>query len=106
MKDDPTKFFWIDLVAPTEKELNVIGNELGLNKLAIEDAYSGRQRPKLEHYDSHLFINAYTARFKPKSKKLASEEIAIFVTHNAVITVRDDEGFDVKALTKRLDDSV
>lgn len=106
LKGDPNRFFWIDLVAPTEKELNVIGNELGLNKLALEDAYSGRQRPKLEHYDSHLFINAYTARFKRKSKKLASEEIAIFVTENALITVRDDEGFDVKALTKRWDDSI
>ena len=106
LKGDPNRFFWIDLVAPTEKELNVIGNELGLNKLALEDAYSGRQRPKLEHYDSHLFINAYTARFKRKSKKLASEEIAIFVTENALITDRDDEGFDVKALTKRWDDSI
>ena len=106
LKGDSNRFFWIDLVAPTEKELNVIGNELGLNKLALEDAYSGRQRPKLEHYDSHLFINAYTARFKRKSKKLASEEIAIFVTENALITVRDDEGFDVKALTKRWDDSI
>lgn len=106
LKDDPNRFFWIDLVAPTEKELTVIGNELGLNKLALEDAYSGRQRPKLEHYESHIFINAYTARFKRKSKKLASEEIAIFVTGNAVITVRDDENFDIKALLKRWDDSV
>lgn len=106
LKDDSSKFYWIDLVAPTEKELTVIGNELGLNKLALEDAFSGRQRPKLEHYESHLFINAYTARFKRKSKKLISEEIAIFVTHNAVITVRDDESFDIKTLMKRWDDSV
>lgn len=106
LKDSPNKFFWIDLVAPTEKELLVIGNELGLNKLALEDAFSGRQRPKLEHYESHLFINAYTSRFKRKSKKLISEEIAIFVTHNAVITVRDDESFDIKSLMKRWDDSI
>jgi magnesium transporter len=106
LKDNPNQFFWIDLVAPTEKELYVIGTELGLNKLALEDAYSGRQRPKLEHYDSHLFINAYTARFKRKSKKLISEEIAIFVTANAVVTVRDDESFDIKTLMKRWDDSI
>jgi magnesium transporter len=106
MKNKKNKFFWIDLVAPTEKELAVIGGELGLNKLALEDAFSGRQRPKLEHYDSHIFINAYSARFKRKSKKLASEEIAIFVTKNGLITVRDDENFPIQDLMARWDDSI
>jgi magnesium transporter len=106
IKNKKNKFFWIDLVAPTEKELAVIGSELGLNKLALEDAFSGRQRPKLEHYDSHIFINAYSARFKRKSKKLASEEIAVFVTKNGLITVRDDENFPIQDLMTRWDDSI
>lgn len=106
IKNKKNKFFWIDLVAPTEKELAVIGGELGLNKLALEDAFSGRQRPKLEHYESHIFINAYSARFKRKSKKLASEEIAIFVTKNGLITVRDDESFPIQDLMARWDDSI
>lgn len=106
IKNKKNKFFWIDLVAPTEKELAVIGGELGLNKLALEDAFSGRQRPKLEHYDSHIFINAYSARFKRKSKKLASEEIAVFVTKNGLITVRDDENFPIQDLMARWDDSI
>jgi magnesium transporter len=106
IKNKKGKFFWIDLVAPTEKELGVLGDELGLNKLALEDAFSGRQRPKLEHYDSHIFINAYSARFKRKSKKLASEEIAIFITKNGLITVRDDESFPISDLMQRWDDSI
>ena len=106
IKRSKKQFYWIDLVAPTEKELAVIGTELTLNKLALEDAFRGRQRPKLEHYDSHIFINAYTARFKRKSKKLASEEIAIFVTRNGLITVRDDENFPIEDLMRRWDDSI
>lgn len=105
IKKSRTSFFWIDLVAPTEKELAVIGTELNLNKLALEDAFAGRQRPKLEHYESHIFINAYTARFKRKSKRLASEEIAIFVTSNGLITVRDDESFPLDELLRRWDDN-
>lgn len=106
LKSSRRQFFWIDLVAPTEKELAFLGAELGLNKLALADAFNGRQRPKLEHYESHLFVNAYTAKFKRKSKTLQSEEIAIFVTKNAIITVRDDESFDIEAVMKRWDDSV
>jgi magnesium transporter len=99
-------FFWIDLVDPTEKDLRFIAAELNLNELAVEDAFRGRQRPKLEHYDTHFFINAYSAKFDHETLKLVTDEIAIFVTANALITVRDDEGFDINQLLKRWDDSV
>ncbi|MEY4742143.1 MAG: hypothetical protein RL672_893 [Actinomycetota bacterium] len=110
LKRDKTAFFWIDLVAPTREQLDLLGAELGLNELALEDALNGRQRTKIEHYDSHLFVNAYTARFVARDDKtafseLASDEIAIFVTSNALITVRDDEGFDVRKLLAKWDES-
>ena len=106
LKSSKTDFFWIDLVDPTEHDLRYIAEELKLNELAVEDAYRGRQRPKLEHYDTHFFINAYSAKFDSKSVKLVTDEIAIFVTSNALITVRDDEGFDINQLLKRWDDSL
>lgn len=105
LKRDRNAFFWIDLVAPTKQQLELLGQELGLNELALEDAMNGRQRTKLEHYDSHLFVNAYTARFKGENAELVSDEIAIFVTKNALVTVRDDEGFDVRKLTNKWDES-
>lgn len=98
-------FFWLDLVAPTEAELAKLGDELGLSSFAVEDAFKGRQRPKLEHYDSHLFINAYSAHFDHDELELHTQEIAIFVTANGLITVRDEDDFDVTTLTKRWDDS-
>ena len=105
IKKQKDAFFWIDLVAPTPDLLHHIGDELGLNELALEDALKGRQRTKLEHYDSHLFVNAYTARFVGENAELVSDEIAIFVTKNALITVRDDEGFDVRRLLAKWDES-
>jgi magnesium transporter len=106
LKQSKTDFFWIDLVDPTEHDLRFIADELKLNELAVEDAYRGRQRPKLEHYDTHFFINAYSAKFDSTTIKLVTDEIAIFVTSNALITVRDDEGFDINQLLKRWDDSI
>jgi len=81
------------LVNPVEADLRFIASELALNELAVEDAFRGRQRPKIEHYDTHLFINAYSTKFDRETLKLISDEIAIFVTPNAVVTVRDDDGF-------------
>lgn len=105
-KKAKTSFFWIDLVAPTEAELALLGRELNLSKLALEDAFRGKQRPKLEHYDSHIFINAYTAIFNREERNLDSEEIAIFVTSNGLVTVRDNENFDITGLMRRWDDSL
>lgn len=100
-----TSFYWYDLVDPSESELAALGKELGLNELALSDALKGKQRPKLEHYDSHIFINVYAAIFNEKTKDLDNEEISIFVTKNGLITVRDDNEFDMTPVLKNWDDS-
>jgi magnesium transporter len=105
LERDNHAFYWLDLVSPTKEQLAKLGDELQLNAFAIEDAFTGSQRPKLEHYDSHLFINAYGANFNHEKLELNTQEIAIFVTANGLITVRDDESFDVDALIKRWDES-
>lgn len=102
----PNSAIWLDLVNPTDLELRALGAHLGLHELAVEDAFKGRQRPKLEHYDTHLFINAYAARFNKDTDELATIEMSVFVTDQAVITIRDDEEFDISLLTTRWDDSV
>jgi magnesium transporter len=104
LSEEPNTFFWVDLVNPTEHQLAKVGRELGFHELAIEDALKGRQRPKLEHYDSHLFINAYAVSYQ-QGAELGQAEISVFVTSHGVITLRDDESFKLDELTKRWDDS-
>jgi magnesium transporter len=101
----PGTTVWLDLVDPTDDELRALGAHLGLHQLAVEDAFKGRQRAKLEHYDSHLFINAYAADWDPEKDELTTYELSAFVTPHALITVRDDDGWDVGLLSKRWDDS-
>ncbi|HEX3705934.1 MAG TPA: CorA family divalent cation transporter, partial [Mycobacteriales bacterium] len=50
---------WLDLDSPSQDDLALIAEEFGLNPLAVEDATSERQRPKLDHYDDHIFISLY-----------------------------------------------
>lgn len=104
LKKQRSVFFWVDVVAPSRELLEKLADELGLSDFAVEDAFKGRQRPKLEHYDSHLFINTYGANFHHDTAELHTPEVAIFVTKNGLITVRDDEEFDIEAVMKRWDD--
>ena len=102
---EPEVTLWIDLQNPTESELQHIGDEFGLHELAVADAFKGRQRPKLDHYDTHLFINAYQTQFNLETYELDTAEVSIFVTEKALITVRDDDKFDISKLEARWDES-
>src|SRR6266567_459552 len=53
---------WLDLRDPDRDDLAVLSEEFGLHPLAIEDAVQEHQRPKLDRYRTHLFLNAYGAR--------------------------------------------
>jgi magnesium transporter len=39
-----------------------MSEEFGLDPMAVEDALSHHERPKLDRYEGHLFLNAYAVR--------------------------------------------
>jgi magnesium transporter len=102
---DPEATVWFDLCSPTAEDLHAISEELGLHDLAVEDALHERQRAKLDRYESHLFVTAYAVGLDTETGQLRVFEVAAFVTHNALVTVRKSEGFDIDAVIQRWDQS-
>jgi len=96
---------WLDLRDPDRDDLAVLSEEFGLHPLAIEDAEQEHQRPKLDRYRTHLFLNAYGARLDVGTGGLITSELAAFVTRRALITVRKDDGLDIGAVVERWDAS-
>ncbi|MBI4756873.1 MAG: magnesium/cobalt transporter CorA [Betaproteobacteria bacterium] len=85
VKQDAT-FVWLGLHEPDLPLLRKIQEEFGLHELAIEDAQSAHQRPKLEEYGDSLFIVLHTARWWDDHMQLG--ETHIFVGARYFITVR------------------
>ena len=102
---EPDTTVWFDLCEPTVEDLAAISEELGLHPLAIDDAVHPHQRPKLDHYASHLFLTAYSARLDETTNDLATDEVAAFITPRALVTVRKSEQFDIKDVVARWDDA-
>jgi magnesium transporter len=94
---------WLDLCEPDESDLATISEELGLHRLAVEDAVHEHQRPKLDHYESHLFLAAYLAHADPDTEKLSTSEISVFITPTALVTVRKERSFDIEKVVARWD---
>ena len=59
---DEAVTIWLDLRDPDRDDLAVLSEEFGLHPLAVEDAVHDHQRPKLDRYQTYLFLNAYGAR--------------------------------------------
>ena len=82
----PDAFVWVALRDPTHEELRTMQEEFDLHDLAVEDALKGLQRPKLEEYGKTLF--AVMRLVEPDDEELNVSDLAVFVKHNFVLSVR------------------
>ncbi|MDQ6649050.1 MAG: magnesium transporter CorA family protein [Actinomycetota bacterium] len=103
--DQPDTAVWVDICGPDVEDLRLLADELGLHPLALEDAVKPRQRPKLDRYQDHLFVSAYAVHLDDASGELLTSEVAVFVTRQALVTVRKDDGFDIAPVVARWDGS-
>ena len=85
---EPGACVWLDFCSPTSEELASIAEEFQLHPLAVEDAGNEHERPKLDRYDTHLFLSAYAVELDTVTGILSSSEIDAFVMPNALVTVR------------------
>jgi magnesium transporter len=102
---DPASVVWLDLCRPTAADFELASAEFGLHELAVEDALHESQRPKLDRYTTHLFLAAYAVTLDASGTTLDASEIAVFITGQALITVRKDDRFDMTAVLARWDAS-
>ncbi len=83
------RFLWVGLYEPSEQVLSHIQRAFGLHDLAIEDAHTAHERPKLEVYDDSIFIVIRTVRLSEGGeRRIEFSETHIFMGPRYIITVR------------------
>ncbi|MFE2420051.1 magnesium/cobalt transporter CorA [Streptomyces hokutonensis] len=97
-------FVWIGLYEPTEDEFDKVTEEFGLHPLAVEDALTAHQRPKLEVYDDSLFVVLKPVSYEADSDVVTSGEVMVFVGDSFVVTVRHGEESPLAAVRHRLEE--
>jgi magnesium transporter len=102
---EESSLVWVDLCGPDQKDLQLVADELGLHTLAVQDAMTGRQRPKFARYAGHDFLTTSSVKLDPESGELKPAEIAAFITPSALVTVRQDDQFPIEELVARWDDN-
>jgi magnesium transporter len=84
-------FAWVGLVEPTAQEFDAVRREFDLHEVAVEDAVSAHQRPKLEIYGDTLFLVIKTVRYLGPEELVDIGEVMVFVGPDFLITVRHGE---------------
>jgi magnesium transporter len=104
MREHPKAVLWLDLLDPDVDDLQAIAAEFRLHPLAVEDAVHDHQRPKLDRYPGHMFMNIYAVRVETggSTPRLDKVEISSFITERALVTVRKSD-LDVTNLIQRWD---
>lgn len=103
--DQSDTVVWVDLCAPSKEQLDELAGELGLHELAVEDALDPHQRPKLDHYATHLFLSCHAVRVDVEGGRLSETEINAFIAERWLITVRKNDGFSMNPVLQRWDRS-
>ncbi|MCA1672484.1 MAG: magnesium transporter CorA family protein, partial [Actinobacteria bacterium] len=103
--EEPDTVVWVDLCGPSKEQLHELAGELDLHELAVEDALGPHQRPKLDRYDTHLFLACQAVRVDVNGAGLEETEIDAFVNQRWFITVRKNDGFSMGDVLQRWDRS-
>lgn len=103
--ETPGVVVWVDFCRPEHAQMVELAAELGLHELAVEDALSEHQRPKLDHYESHAFLSCHAVAVDAATGLLDTTELDAFINDRWLITVRKDPGFPIEPVMQRWDRS-
>ena len=82
-------FDWVGVYDPTEDEMQRVSAQFRLHPLAVEDALTRAQPPKVDAYEQHTFIVARPAEFEHASDDtLVYGQTAIVVGYDFIVAVR------------------
>jgi magnesium transporter len=89
---------WVDLAAPTDNELRVLGDVFHFHPLAVDDATSALQYPKIEPYQGFLYLVLHGIDSTPKQTQFATRDIDFFLGRNFLVTVHDGQSRSIAHL--------
>lgn len=98
------EFFWLDLHDPADAEIDAIGEDLDLHRVAMQDTQEFGQRPKVDAYPQHVFMVFYTPAHSSEVEHLGVE-VHLYVSGRFVLTVRRGSCTRLDALRSELADT-
>jgi magnesium transporter len=95
---------WIQLDAPTLREVQLLADRFGWHPLDLEDVLSRRQRPKVDEYPDYLFGILHFPVYDKAIQRLNAAELDFFVGSGYLVTLPKVELLPVTRLFGRCEE--
>lgn len=98
IKKNRFEWYWVDFDEPTAQENKLLESFFNFHPLAVEDALTRLQRPKVDYYDDYFF----TVIHKLNPEELIAEEVNLFVSPKFIVTYHKLPVAEFDIVRKRL----
>ncbi|MBE0515870.1 MAG: magnesium/cobalt transporter CorA [Methanophagales archaeon] len=101
-KDKPT-VTWINIDGLHDVEIiEKIGKHFGLHPLLLEDILNTEQRPKMEDFESYIFIVLKMLYYEEEAHEIEAEQVSLILGSNFVLSFQEREGDVFKFIRERI----
>jgi magnesium transporter len=94
---------WVDLAAPTDEEFRLLSDLFAFHPIALEDAHSALQFPKVEPYPGYLYLVLHGIDLSKGRGQLATRDVDLFLGRNYLVTVHDGQSRSIGRLREMCD---
>jgi magnesium transporter len=95
---------WIHIDEPGPLEATALADRFGFHELDVEDILSKRQRPKIDEYESYLFVVLHFPFYDKAVQRLNAAELDVFIGQDFLITLPNVELLPVTYLFRRCEE--
>jgi magnesium transporter len=87
--EEPDTVAWLDLEGAAAEEIRGLEKTFGFHPLAVEDAQNPATRPKIEEYETFLFLVTRAVNHMPGEAALNLVPLFVFLNRRLIVTVHD-----------------
>ncbi|MFE6255922.1 CorA family divalent cation transporter [Agromyces sp. NPDC057865] len=81
-------FVWLSLLDPDEDTIHETQRALGIHPTAAADVVSGRQQPKVQKFEGHLFVLLWGILYSTKTDDLVLGQTFLYIGDGWLLTVQ------------------
>ncbi len=87
LAEDGGRLHWVDLEDPAPEEVALLDSAFHFHPLAIEDCLAEVHHPKLDDYETYLFLIVHGIRVDAPTDELITRRLNVFLGPNYLVTL-------------------
>jgi magnesium transporter len=98
------RYVWLEYEAPSDEDMGKLAELLGLHPLTVEDVRTFHQRPKMDEYESYLFMVVFGVDPGTASGGPLLREVHMIISGDYVVSIHRRPFDPLTELRRRYDD--